>query len=92
MYLYMYIDIYICIYIHIYNICMYNIYICIYIIYIYIYVVLSFRRRDNFKGGEVEPPLDETRYEEVLIKKVFHLIHKENIKKTKEVLRKPGTM
>ena len=73
---------------------MYNIYICIYIIYIYIYiyVVLSFRRRDNFKGGEVEPPLDETRYEEVLIKKVFHLIHKENIKKTKEVLRKPGTM
>ena len=27
--------------------------------------------------------------EEVVIKKVFHLTHKEHIKKTKEVLRKP---
>ena len=29
------------------------------------------------------------RGEEVIIKKVFYLTHKENIKKTKEVLRKP---
>ena len=97
MYIYIYINIciYICIYIYTY-IYIYIIYVYIYIyilyIYIYIYVVLSFRRRGNFKGGEVEPPLDENRYEEVLIKKVFHLTHKENIKKTKEVLRKPGTM
>ena len=32
------------------------------------------------------------RCEEVLIKKVFHLTHKENIKKTEEVLRKPGKL
>ena len=36
-------------------------------------------------GGGGEPPLDETRFEEVLINKAFHLTHKENIKKTKEV-------
>ena len=29
---------------------------------------------------------------EVLIKKGFHLTHKNNIKKTKEVLRKPGKL
>ena len=54
---------------------------------------------DHFKEGEIlkgggggEPPLNETRCEEVLIKKVFHLTQKENIKKTKKVLRKPGKL
>ena len=32
------------------------------------------------------------RCEEVLVKKVFHLTHEEKIKKTKEVLRKPGKL
>ena len=41
------------------------------------------------KGGS---DLGWNRCEEVLIKKVFHLTHKENIKKTKEVLRKPGKL
>ena len=30
--------------------------------------------------------MDETKYEEVLIKKVFHLTHKENIKKAREAV------
>ena len=46
----------------------------------------------NGGGGGGEPPLDETRCEEVLINKAFHLTHKENIKKTKEVSRKPGKL
>ena len=41
------------------------------------------------KGGS---DLGRNRCEEVLIKKVFHLTHKENIKKTEEVLRKPGKL
>ena len=32
------------------------------------------------------------RGKEALIKKVFHLTRKENIKKTKELLRKPGKL
>ena len=32
------------------------------------------------------------RGKEFVMKKVFHLAHKENIEKTKEVLRKPGTL
>ena len=60
-------------------------------------VVWSFWRGGNFErggggGGGREPPLDETRCEEVLINKAFHLTHKENIKKTKEVSRKPGKL
>ena len=51
---------------------------------------------DHFEEGqfwrEREPPLDKTRYEEVLITKVFHLTDKENTKKTKEVLRKSGKL
>ena len=57
--------------------------------YVYIYMLLD---RFEGRGGGGEPLLDETRNEEVLIKKVFHLTHKENIKKTKEVLRKPGKL
>ena len=47
------------------------------------------------KGGEpIYQPWMKLwfRGKEVLIKKVFHLTHKENIKKTKELLRKPGKL
>ena len=50
-----------------------------------------FKEGAVLKGGG-KPPLDEITYEEVLIKKSVHLTHKENIKKTKEVLRKPGKL
>ena len=43
-------------------------------------------------NGEGEPPFDEARCEDVLIKKVFYVAHKENIKKIREVLRKPGKL
>ena len=44
-------------------------------------------------GGENRPWIKLShRCEEVVIKKVFHLTHKKNIKKTKEVLRKPGKL
>ena len=41
-------------------------------IYNIIYVAWSFWRGGSFEGGP-KLPLDETRYEEVLIKKVFYL-------------------
>ena len=61
------------------------IYISYYIILLYIkYVVWSFWRGDNFEvggggGAGGDPPLDKarSRYEEVLIKKVFHLTYKD---------------
>ena len=43
-------------------------------------------------NGEGEPPFDEARCEDALIKKVFYVAHKENIKKIREVLRKPGKL
>ena len=43
-------------------------------------------------GEENHPWMNETRYEDVLIKKVFHLTHKKNVNKTKEVLTKPGKL
>ena len=55
-----------------------------------IYAVWSFWRGSNFEEGG--PDLGWNRCEEVLIKKVFHLTHKDNIKKTEEVLRKPGKL
>ena len=57
--------------------------------YICCFIIL---KRGQFWREGGKPPLDEITYEEVLIKKVFHLTHKENIKKTKEVLRKPGKL
>ena len=67
---------------------------CVYMLYIYkLYYICCFiiLKSGQFgRGGK--PPLDEIRYEEVLIKKSVHLTHKENIKKTKEVLRKPGKL
>ena len=44
------------------------------------------------RGGDNHPWMNETRHEEVLIKKMFHLIHKENFNKIKEVLTKPGKL
>ena len=47
---------------------------------------------DHFEGGGGgKPSLDETWYrgEEILIKRVFHLTHKGNMKKSEEGLRKP---
>ena len=45
---------------------------------------------NHFEGGKNHPLMKLLyRCEEVLIKKVFHLIHKENMKKSKKVLRKP---
>ena len=59
-------------------------YISYYIILLYIkYVVWSFWRGNNFElgggGAGGDPPLDKkrSRYEEVLIKKVFHLTYKD---------------
>ena len=47
-------------------------------IYIYIYILFEyFEEKTILKGGE--PPLDETRCEKIVIKKVFHLTLKENI-------------
>ena len=44
------------------------------------------------KGGRTNHPWMKLWYrgKGILIKKVFHLTQKENIEKTKEVLRKPG--
>ena len=44
------------------------------------------------RGGDNHPCMNETRHEEVLIKKMYHLTHKENVNKTKEVLTKPGKL
>ena len=71
---------------------MYIIYIQIYIyIYIYIYLYILFMLFDHFEEGTIlkragtNHPRMKLWYrgEEVLIKKVFHLTQKENIKKTK---------
>ena len=59
------------------------------IISCHICYLIILKRGQFWSGGE--PSLDETRCEEVVIKKVFHLTHKENVKKTKEVLENHGT-
>ena len=53
-------------------------------IYIYYMLFDHFEEEAILKG-------DQTTFDETMgpNKEVFHLIHKENIKKTKEVLRKP---
>ena len=61
-----------------------------YILNIYIYILHMLL--DHFEGGGGgKPSLDETWYrgEEILIKRVFHLTHKGNMKKSEEGLRKP---
>ena len=68
----------------------------IYISFYTIHVAWSFLTRAIiFKwggGGDNHPWMNETRHEEVLIKKMFHLTHKENFNKIKEVLTKPGKL
>ena len=67
--------------------------------YIYIYIIL-YMLFDHFEEGAILKGEGKNhpwmklwyRCEEVLVKKVFHLSHKEKIKKTKEVLRKPGKL
>ena len=57
-----------------------------------------FEEGEILKGGgggdEGEPTSDETIVQRCRgpNKEVFHLTHKENIKKTKKVLRKPGKL
>ena len=80
---------YIYIYIYIYILCILN-------IYIFILYICCLLKRVQFRmgaGGGASHFRMKLWYtgEEALIKKVFHLTHKENIKKTKEVLRKPGS-
>ena len=69
-----------------------------YIKYIYIYIIyMLFVEEGAISNGGGGGGASHFRMklwytgEEALIKKVFHLTHKENIKKTKEVLRKPGS-
>ena len=62
-----------------------------------IYVLFLQGRRRQFSKGRAEPPLDLWmklwyRGKEFLIEKSFNLTHQENIKKTKEVLRKAGKL
>ena len=63
-------------------------------IYIYIYIrCLIILKRGQFSRGANHHRLTlRYRGEKILIKKGFHLARKENIKKTKEVLRKPGKL
>ena len=87
-YIYIYIYIYVYIYIDRYR-----------YVYIYIYVYMlhtlfaHFEKEAILMEGTNQPRMKLLFWgEEVLIKKVFHITHKENTKKTKEVLRKPGKL
>ena len=91
-YTYIYINIYMYIYI--------CIYICIYM-YVYIYIYTNYRSFDHFEdravlkgerttlgwkyGSKVKRSYQSN-------KEKFHLTHKQNIKKIKEVLTKPGKL
>ena len=54
--------------------------------------IFGFLLVDHNFQRQGKPPLGLNYGTEVLIKKGFHLTHKRNIKKTKEVLRKPGKL
>ena len=58
------------------------------------FLVGEHKRGGNFKRRGVNQPSMKLLYrsKKVLIKKVFHLIHKDNINKIKEVLRKLGKL
>ena len=91
---YIYICIYIYIYPHTYPYISIYIYIYIYIcMYISYYTFLIILKRGQFWTGG-EPPLDETMVQRWRVpnKEVLHLTHKENIKKTEEILRKLGEL
>ena len=87
-YLSTYLSIYLSIYIYIYYDIMYIRY-----LHKYYWHCLIILKRGKLWGGDKHPRMKRwSRSGEVLLKKVFLLAHKENIKKTKEILRKPGKL